>query len=603
MARQTAYRTEGSGGPQDTNFGYTWLKSGSNETLRAESVTITWAKVTAAQNGPDESTSAVTFFDQYGRATWSKDTDGFYGFTAYDLGTGAVTKSIVDVQTAGFTPAKPASWPDSAVDAKHLQSLMTVDGLGRTIKYTDPKLNIAVTVFKDSAREVRTYPGWDTATKLTTGPVQLYREDWGKKYAEALTMAPATISVDGSNLPTGGEAVSNVQTLSRSHVNNGGQVIQTDAYFNLTGLSYSTNAILTGAVSGTHYYRTESDYDYRGRPKRVKTPTGTITRAVYDGASRMVSEWVGTDDTPSDDWSPTNNNPPANMVKVRENEYDNGGIGDSNLTKATAIPGLGAANRNTVYFYDWRNRLIVIKAGDKTGELGTGLEQGPLNYVVLDNLGQVTAQEMYDGDTAKITTTNGVPNPPDPSLLRAKSTASYDEVGRVFRTDTFSVDPNTGAVGTYTLFSLTWYNKRGGVVKTLAPGGLVTKIKYDGVGRVLISYLTDGGADSSWNDALSVTGDFVFEQTKTDYDANSNPQRTIHKQRFHDATGTGELGDPATQPKARVSYAGIYYDKADRVTASVNVGTNGGAEWVYVSTAPARSDTVLVNSQSYNAAG
>ncbi len=75
------------------------------------------------------------------------------------------------------------------------------------------------------------------------------------------------------------------------------------------------------------------------------------------------------------------------------------------------------------------------------------------------------------------------------------------------------------------------------------------------------------------------------------------------RQRFHDETGTGALGDPSTAPKARVSYAAAYYDKANRLTDSVNVGTNGGSSYTRPGTVPSRSDTVLVTSQTYNSAG
>src|SRR5262249_1602126 len=82
----------------------------------------------------------------------------------------------------------------------------------------------------------------------------------------------------------------------------------------------------------------------------------------------------------------------------------------------------------------------------------------------------------------------------------------------------------------------------------------------------------------------------------------------------HDAplapTAQGELGNPGstgTTPPARVYYVGAYYDKIDRPTMQVNVGTNGGTAW----TRPTdpndplnnRSDTVLRTDYSYNAAG
>src|SRR5262249_4362268 len=87
------------------------------------------------------------------------------------------------------------------------------------------------------------------------------------------------------------------------------------------------------------------------------------------------------------------------------------------------------------------------------------------------------------------------------------------------------------------------------------------------------------------------------------YDADSNAILVTTKDRFHDETGTGELGNPTTAPKARVSYEAMYYDKANRLTDAANVGTNSGTAYTRPGTPPARSDTVLVNSSTYNAAG
>src|SRR5262249_631017 len=42
---------------------------------------------------------------------------------------------------------------------------------------------------------------------------------------------------------------------------------------------------------------------------------------------------------------------------------------------------------------------------------------------------------------------------------------------------------------------------------------------------------------------------------------------------------------------------------ANRLTDAANVGTNGGTAYTRPGTPPARSDTVLVNSSTYNAAG
>jgi RHS repeat-associated protein len=130
---------------------------------------------------------------------------------------------------------------------------------------------------------------------------------------------------------------------------------------------------------------------------------------------------------------------------------------------------------------------------------------------------------------------------------------------------------------------------------------LVGKTQYDGMGRPVKTFISDGGGDSGWTDADDVTGDYVLEQTESAYDIFSNPTLVTQKARFHDESATGALGSASQSPYARVSYLAAYFDAADRVTDLVNVGTNGGTAYTRPSSAPARSDTTLVTSYGYKA--
>jgi YD repeat-containing protein len=160
----------------------------------------------------------------------------------------------------------------------------------------------------------------------------------------------------------------------------------------------------------------------------------------------------------------------------------------------------------------------------------------------------------------------------------------------------------------------TYYNHRGLILEVSSPalGGpaaeasarqAVLKYQYDGAGRTTITYTTDGASGSGWSNAGSVSSDNVLEQVETTYDANSNVIETIDRQRFHDQTSTGALGTPTSGVLARVYFTATYYDKADRPTDTVDVGTNGGSAWTRPSSVPSRSDTALVSSETYNAAG
>jgi RHS repeat-associated protein len=141
------------------------------------------------------------------------------------------------------------------------------------------------------------------------------------------------------------------------------------------------------------------------------------------------------------------------------------------------------------------------------------------------------------------------------------------------------------------------------VMKSSSPGGAISKAEFDGAGRTTKSYITDGGGDSGYSDADDVTSDNVLSQNEVTYDSNGNAIFTVNRERFHDETGTGALGTPTTGNKARVSYSANYYDIANRITDSVDVGTNAGSSYSRPGSVPSRSDTVLVTTHGYNSAG
>jgi RHS repeat-associated protein len=373
-----------------------------------------------------------------------------------------------------------------------------------------------------------------------------------------------------------------------------------DQYFSLGNLTYSTSATL--GTENTNYYRTRLAYDVRGRQDRQQSPTGTITRTVFDSLDRAVSTWIGTNDTPTSGiWSPTNNTGSANMVQITAAVYDGGGVGDSDLTQQTAYPGGSAPARTNQNYYDWRDRLVATKDGvQATEDTTTGR---PLVFYDMDNLSEVTATSQYDGDQVTISSSGGVPQKPSASLLRAYSTAAYDDQQRPYQQQVFSVDPSSGNISTSALTTKEYFDHRGDTIETVTAGGAVTKDKFDGVGRLTIEYTTDGASGNTWANAGSVTGDNVLQQVETTFDADSNAILVTTRQRFDNETATGSLGDPNNSPKARVSYLASWYDNSNRVTAWADVGTNGGSAYTRPSTPPAASDTVLLSSLTYNGAG
>ena len=198
----------------------------------------------------------------------------------------------------------------------------------------------------------------------------------------------------------------------------------------------------------------------------------------------------------------------------------------------------------TQLWYDWRDRLVASKSGVEANE-NDGVNR-PIVYVTYDNLDEAVETQQYDGDGVTLTTSNGVPQPPAANLLRAQAVTSYDDQGRVYQTQVYDVNPTTGAVSTTALTTNDYYDHRGDLIAESAPGGLWTKSQFDGAGRDVMDYTTDGAGGATWAAASSVANDTVLEQTQTVYDGDGNAIETIDSQRFHNAVGTGPLGTPTS---------------------------------------------------------
>jgi RHS repeat-associated protein len=603
VATRTTYPNATTSGGLTTTYAYEFTTGTTQIVSQATSKPI----VTSSQNGPGTADVSTTVFDAVGRPIWSKDPDGFLRYTEYDETTGSVVKSIADVDTTQASSFEnlPAGWATPTTGGLHLVTAYEVDALGRTTTMTDANGNITYTVYDDANHSMRTYRGWNASTNLPTGPIEISRRDLSGNYTETLTFA-ATPDIDGSGRPTGTEAITNIQTLSRSILNDAGQMIAQDRYVSI--LAYSTAPTI--GTAGINFLRTTYAYSNQGKVDRIQNPAGTITLLRHDGLARQVNTYVGTDDSTTDGfkWSPSNASASSNMVLLSTNEYDNGGVGNSNMTSTTQFPGGGADPRTTQYAVDWRNRVVVTKAGATATPATEDTETNrPLTFVVYDNLGRRTGQSVYDGDGVEIVDANsdGVPDAPAAALLRSSQTVTYDAQSRGYRTTEFSVDQSTGAIATPVLTTNLFFDRRGNLAMRNSPTSPVVQQRYDGAGRMIATYTLGNVPGTNWANAVVLTNAVVVEQYDNVFDSVGSTILTVTRQRFHDQSTTtkGALGTPTTGIKARVSYVSGYFDAANRMTDSVNVGTNGGAIYVRPGAVPIRSDSVLVTSYEFDEAG
>ena len=346
------------------------------------------------------------------------------------------------------------------------------------------------------------------------------------------------------------------------------------------------------------------------------TPGGTISRTVFDPRGHALADYVGTDDSGATDADPTGaegdphlvecvggmssspsssagtSNPDNNMVLVSEREYCDGssgcscgGGGAGQLVSETRY--VDALTWHTTDFeYDWRGRqLHVLPPADDAGRV-------VYTKTTYDNLDRATKQERYLEISGSA------------DRLLARSETFHDDRDRVYQTKQYAVDVSDGTVGN-ALVSNTWYDAASGTIKQQPAGSQAfTKTVYDSLGRAVKQYVGHDTDETAYADASSVSDDTIVEQVETAYDDAGNVLQTTTRQRFHNATGTGELTTPSgSQPKARVTYQAIYHDEIGRQIAVANYGTYSGATFDRASVVPNRTDTILVTSTEYSDAG
>ncbi|MGC4033603.1 MAG: RHS repeat-associated core domain-containing protein [Tepidisphaeraceae bacterium] len=556
-----------------TSYSYDsfWQDSSSSNTSQPKIVTTTIPQVVTGQNGPGTSVTyqTKTYYDSHGNAVWAVDGNGFVTYSEYDSHTGARTKYIEDADPSSITtaavtgPTRSSSLPT----ALNLTTIIESDSQGRPTKVTDPNGNTTYTVYDDTTeddtpRRTLTYTGWNATTKQPTGPVYATIDDPATGIKDTITYSwtgSGGLPVDSNGVPTGAEDFGSgnyhLQSLVREIRNVSGQVVEVREFTDFTGLSYvpdtTTSTWATLGTLGTNYLSTKYKYNASGKLYQTTTPDGTITTNVYDARGLLLSQWKGTNNAGATNTDLVESHLVGtgtgnNMVKVASFTYDDNG------NQLTSTSYSGTASYTTTYEYDARDRLTDSRGPDKVA-----------TKYVYDNLGEQTQVKQYADADADFVIDSG-------ELISTTDT-SYDDQGRVYHSEL--------TANGQTLVTDYWYDKNSNLVKQSTGGQTTSKYAYDGAGRVVKTYVADSSGDSSYTDALNVTGDRVYEQYESTYDANGNVILSANRQRFHDTTSTGELGEEkgsAGKTKARVYYTENFYDAADRLTDSVNLGTAGG---------------------------
>ena len=556
-------------------------------------------------------------FDELGRLVWTKNERGYISQREYDLASGNVTQSIEDVDDTQVTV--PTGWSTPADGGKHLVTDFEYDNFDRLVQTLGPEHDVegttvrtaSWTVHKTADHETRSAQGYAVSdgqggyNYTLVNPVQISLSNATGTRSESITAVRTSTS--GKLTASDTFDQSSYVRWSVSLSNNAGQLTSTRAYHTIPASGDGS--------SGTNYDETTFGYDAMGRQNKSVTPGGTISRTVFDARGHAVADYVGTDDSDATDADPTGcgGNPhnvaivgsssssssscscngSNNMVLVAEREYCDGGSGCSCsggggagllVSETRHVDAL--TSHMTEFEYDWRGRqLQVFPPADDEGRT-------VYTKTTYDNLDRTTKQERY----LEIVGSS--------DRLLARSETFYDDRGRVYQTKRYAVDVSDGSVDN-ALVSDSWYDAAGNTIKQLSAGSQAfTKMVYDSLGRAIKQYVGHDTDETAYADASSVSDDTIVEQVETTYDDAGTVLQTTIRQRYHNATGTGELTTPSgSQPKARVTYQAMYHDEIGRQVAVANYGTYGGATFSRASVVPNRTDTILVSSTEYNDAG
>jgi RHS repeat-associated protein len=575
VSKEIAYQSDLGGGsvPAETSFAYTWQGN-----FQIAQRTITLPVVSTNQNGSGIANTRIEECDSYGRVIWRRDEAGYITGYSYDPISGSLIQLIEDASLG--TPWTPVPGPHL-----NLTTDYKTDDSGRVIQELGPTHSINIggvstlvrrgkwTVYLDQSFESREAVGY---VKVSDGSITI--------------LNPVSIIMRDA----GGRILNEIQSVA-SVTNRAPLATDTypqtswtrwtaNDYTNSVGLAAQRVYHLIpdsgiGSV-GVNYNQTSFWYDIMKRLVEQKSPGGTITASVYNSRSLLVESWVGTNATGGNPLDPSGGGAPGNnMVKVASYEYDgNASGGDGNLTKKVLFDS-PSSSRQTIYDYDWRNRLIS--------------EDGEIDFY---------EETAYDNQDRKIQTDRK--DTTNAGALLERSIFKHDGLGQLYQTIRYGV---SGGVLGNSLVKKEWYDARGRVIKRVDINSQAfEKMTYDQIGRLIKTFLSFNinEADTDYAAASSVNNNTVLWQAEAAYDEAGNVIQTTTRDRFHNASGLGELTSPGgAQPKARVSYATAYHDGIGRPQAAVQYGTNGGAAFVRPTVIPTRSETTLVVSSKYNDRG
>ena len=541
------------------------------------------------ENGPGGDFVSYDFFDETtGNLIWSRAADGGMTNRQYDAETGALTRTVrftVRPATAGpsgiyaaFDPgaysvpnwASDPLWNSAAAPADYDRIDHLVDDQGRSVgtshfgmgATTSADTYIIRDLAEDPLRPGILYPRMvvlpDLLDRAGTGtpynpddPTDFAgpaRVTWmnasgsvtrRSDYELDPALAHATYGVAGDPAPfTFGPEIAREAVTHDLH----GVVVQIHRWPHLD-IDVDGDGTIDGA-SKDDAYTTAFEYDNLGYLTRTEHPNGTVVEQERDKIGRVWERRVGTTaETP---------------VAVAIYEFDNGLEGDSNVTSITRpVDNVLASDRVKTMQYDVRNRIISVVRPDDSDQA--------FRY---DNLDRVVEEALYETLPAIADDAPLLASGTDRGFYRSCEYGQRGLKTREFRL----INPLDTTLLTKSLVTNYWYDGVGRLAATRAPDSATEMTIFDGLGRITrAASVAEVPVSHASATGVLAGAERVLEQVDFSFDQRNRVESRTALYRLHSDTSTGAF---LTSAGAVPDYGWSFYDDANRLIASIELGTN-----------------------------
>ncbi|MBL8762575.1 MAG: hypothetical protein JNL50_14870 [Phycisphaerae bacterium] len=322
------------------------------------------------------------------------------------------------------------------------------------------------------------------------------------------------------------------------------------------------------------------EYDWFGLAARETAFDGTRTRKVTNLRGQLEMVWRGTKDKHALWGNLNNGEPDDNMILLEKNTY---GTGVNDALKLVGVrryrhaftPTQAFGESGFAYFdgfgwlethaYDWRGRDVLVRRYRESNGPNENPDVITTTATHLDHMDRAVLVAEYGGDlpSGAIDPTQAAAGAAPPSAaqvvaggggaLLALTETIYDARGKVLTTRTY--DPTDAAKYTE---STTYADSRGSATWSRSPNAPVTIRVYDSQGREIRS--------------TQLVGTLEIERTDTQRDTVGNAIRVVTRERV-----AGAGGDTLGENNSVRSYRFHWYDKSNRVIATLDAGTMNAA--------------------------